>query len=236
MAVNTTEITSVYNSLFAAMITKYDTMWSDNEIDAETYAQLVGQASSQLVQLAADLVQKQEALDQDVLLKQAQIDIAAEELALKKTQLVATRASTEAELEKQWGYEVTRDPITDEIILGASTGLGKIDKDIDIAERGMVEQETTGVAQRTILATEEQAKQYEVDNLLPEQLLKIQEEIDLLQTQDQVALEQIKTAYTERVLADKQAAKLGLDNVMKLAETARAGDVNYVYTPNYETV
>lgn len=45
---------------------------------------------------------------------------------------------------------------------------------------------------------------------------------------------QASTAYTERVLKDKEAAKLGLDNVMKLSEAARDADPNFIYTPNYE--
>lgn len=89
------------------------------------------------------------------------------------------------------------------------------------------DQHNTNVAQQTLLATEEEAKQYEVDNLLPEQLIKVQEEIDLLQSQD-------RALYTDRVLKDKQAAKLGLDNVMKNAEATRAADPTAVYTPNYE--
>ena len=44
---------------------------------------------------------------------------------------------------------------------------------------------------------------------------------------------QAENMYTDRVLKDKQAAKLGLDNVMKLAEASRNADVNYVYTPSY---
>jgi hypothetical protein len=196
MAVNTTEISSVYDTLLAAMVAKYDAMWAANEIDAEAYAQLVGQSSSQLVQLSADLVQKQEALDKDTALKQAQIDIATQELLIKQkqvevqeTELRRVRAITEAELEKQWGYGVTRDPITDDIVLGGTTGTGVVD--------------------------------YEATNL---------------QKQGAVLEAQTKNAYSDRVLKDKQAAKLGLDNVMKLAEAERVSDVNYVYTPRYEEV
>jgi len=45
--------------------------------------------------------------------------------------------------------------------------------------------------------------------------------------------EQTKITYTDRVLKDKQAAKLGLDNTMKLSEAAREGDANFKYVPNY---
>ena len=54
--------------------------------------------------------------------------------------------------------------------------------------------------------------------------------------QQEVSNEQAKTAYTDRVLKDKQVAKLGLDNVMKQSETARDADPSFVYTPNYEEV
>ena len=144
--------------------------------------------------------------------------------------------------------------------------------------------------QLEILVIEEDIKQFELDNLLPEQLLKLQEEIDILQTQDsemildgakkrlimdeqlesadleQILLtteEDIKTAqlaeitdstlrantqltdglatsasqrvtmYTDQVLKDKQAAKLGLDNVMKTSEANRDSDTNFIYVPNY---
>lgn len=45
--------------------------------------------------------------------------------------------------------------------------------------------------------------------------------------------EQTKAAYTDTLAKDKQAAKLGLDNVMKLSEAARDADVNFKYSPNY---
>lgn len=44
---------------------------------------------------------------------------------------------------------------------------------------------------------------------------------------------QAENMYTDRVLKDKQAAKLGLDNVMKVAEADRAADPNFVYAPSY---
>jgi hypothetical protein len=52
--------------------------------------------------------------------------------------------------------------------------------------------------------------------------------------QAELAEEQARTAYTDRIIKDKQAAKLGLDNVMKNSESARDADDNFVYTPIYE--
>ena len=53
------------------------------------------------------------------------------------------------------------------------------------------------------------------------------------QAQADLTYEQVKGAYTDRVLKDKEAAKLGLDNVMKNAEAERLGNPNAVYTPKY---
>jgi hypothetical protein len=136
-------------------------------------------------------------------------------------------------------------------------------------QEDMVEAQITGIEADNALKAdqlltsqvERNLKTYELENILPEQVLKLQEEIDLLQTQDSELLldgikkrlimdeeiesankqqllvdSQIKAAYTDRVLKDKQAAKLGMDNVMKTAETARTADPTFVYTPNYNEV
>lgn len=133
--------------------------------------------------------------------------------------------------------------------------LTSLNKDIEVKERSMVEQEATGlkqrlildkdialkeyentvlqldqhttnIAQQTLLATEEEAKQYEVDNLMPAQLAQTQK-------QTEVAERQRQNLYTEQVLKDKEAAKLGLDNVMKTSEAARNTNPSFVYTPKY---
>ena len=159
-------------------------------------------------------------------LTEAQIDDTKAATKLKEGQLALEHDKAEAELEKHWGYTVTRD-IDDSLILGESTGTGKIDKEkilldeeketadkqqvlldtqaqseqyrvdnllpaelsqievqTDVAERQMAEAEATGIKQRILLDTQEEAEQYKVDNLLPEQLIKLQEEVDLLQSQD----------------------------------------------------
>jgi hypothetical protein len=46
---------------------------------------------------------------------------------------------------------------------------------------------------------------------------------------------QLKIAYTEQVIKDKQAAVLGLDNVVKQSETSRT-DPTFVYSPRYKEV
>ena len=56
-------------------------------------------------------------------------------------------------------------------------------------------------------------------------------------TEKEISLKeaQIKIAYVERVIKDKEAAALGLDNVIKLREASRANGT-YVYVPAYEEI
>ena len=56
-------------------------------------------------------------------------------------------------------------------------------------------------------------------------------------TEKEISLKeaQIKTAYVERVIKDKEAAVLGLDNVIKLREASRSNGT-YVYVPAYEEI
>jgi hypothetical protein len=64
-------------------------------------------------------------------------------------------------------------------------------------------------------------------------------ELDSITNEDVLASttlkeEQLKATYAERIVKDKQAAKLGLDNVMKTSEESKALNPNFVYTPKYE--
>ncbi len=157
------------------------------------------------------------------------------DIELKREQLAADRNKSEAELEKHWGYDVTRDPITGELILGANEADGKIDQEIiaiqkDIeateakielsaAELDLKEAQTSistaqaqaelykqwgydatvvdgklvlGVKLDTgkidleneLLDTQEEGEQYKVDAILPLEKEKLEEGIDLLQSQD----------------------------------------------------
>jgi hypothetical protein len=70
--------------------------------------------------------------------------------------------------------------------------------------------------------------------VLQEQVSEAQ--ISSILKDNELKAEQLLVAYTERVLKDKQAAKLGLDNVMKKSEASRDADPDFVYVPNYVAV
>ena len=47
---------------------------------------------------------------------------------------------------------------------------------------------------------------------------------------------QKQISYVERVIKDKEATTMGLDNAIRLREEARKQDTNYVYVPIYKDV
>lgn len=114
-------------------------------------------------------------------IKPKELEIKQKELELRTTESNRMRDMTEAELEKQWGYGVTRN-LDGELVLGATTGTGAIDKEILLKE-----------AQKQI-------------------------------------------AYVERVIKDKEATTMGLDNAIRLREEVRKQDTNYVYVPIYKEI
>lgn len=85
------------------------------------------------------------------------------------------------------------------------------------------------LAQSVQFALQEQLTEAQTDGVLADNLIKTK--------QLEIVEQELLAAYTDRVLKDKQVAKLGLDNVMKKAEESKATDPNFTYTPKYtETV
>jgi len=263
--------TGVFDELMDAVNKNVKIQYDEGRIVDSDYANVyLGSIQSVISNSIQFLLQSQ--------LQAAQIDSVLADTALKASQLAAQRNKDEAELEKQWGYDVTRD-LDNNLVLGTSTGNGKIDEELveiqervdllqsqdaellanglverDVKVRQIVETEATGTKQRlaidkdnllkddeliinskkkaqldadtaerldsttrantklddelltaekqrTLLDTEEEAKQFEVDNMLPKQETKLDEEIDLLQTQDS---ELLANGLTERDVKERQ--------------------------------
>jgi len=118
-----------------------------------------------------------------------------------------------------------------------------IKKGVDVKERQMSEAEATGTKQRVLLDEEKETSDLQQIILGTEEEIKTAQLVETVDstvranTQLDDALvtstEQRASMYTERVLKDKQAAKLGLDNVMKQSETSRDADPAFKYLPNY---
>ncbi len=86
MAINTSGITMLYTELLSAVKNEYTSMWTANEIDAKTYAALVGQAGKDMMNLSAELIQKQEQIEKEAEVKDAQIVSMDKENAIKDAQ------------------------------------------------------------------------------------------------------------------------------------------------------
>jgi len=297
MAVNTDEIAATYSALLASTTASVGGMWDRNEIDAETYANIISKASVDLISMSADLVQKQEQLDKDLDIKERQmleaeatgskqriaIDkdnlLKDDELLInekKKAQIEAdtterldstTRANSQLadqlltsakqrillDEEKETAdaqqvllakdievkdadisYKGKQEDLVDSQIVGSGYDnevkaeqvlmseyerefmqpkqLEKLDTDINIAERNMLDKEATSEKQRILLNTEEDTKQFELNNLLPKQEVKLDEEIDLLQTQDD---EMKKNGSTDRDAKERQIIEAEIANEHK---------------------
>lgn len=77
---------------------------------------------------------------------------------------------------------------------------------------------------------------YKVEELLPAELLQLQKQVDVTERgmaeQELTGSRQRDILYVERVIKDKEAAALGLDKVVKVANTPAT--IEEVYTPKYE--
>jgi len=108
------------------------------------------------------------------------------------------------------------------------------------------EYQIAGIIQDNLVKEQQVIKSvYEVVNMLPKELEKITAEIDLLDSQvtmvDQQKLTEVENTakviedtqlmYVTRVIKDKEAALLGLDDVALVARKAQNG--TSVYTPKY---
>jgi hypothetical protein len=119
--------TGVFDTLIAAVNKNIEIQYNKGRITGKDYAEAYVLALQTTLQQSVEFLLRRD-------LTEAQIADALAGIRLKEQQLAADRDKVEAELEKQWGYDVTRDPVTGALILGASTGGGDVDKSIELKE------------------------------------------------------------------------------------------------------
>ena len=77
---------------------------------------------------------------------------------------------------------------------------------------------------------------YKVEELLPAELLQLQKQTDIAERgmveQELTGAKQREILYVERVIKDKEAATLGMDKVVRVANTSATTEA--VYKPKYE--
>lgn len=113
--------TGIFDVLVQAVERRIEAQFTEGRITGADYANVyLGSMQSVLQQSMQFLLQEQQSG-----LQADQIRSATED----------QRSLTEAQLEKQWGYDVTRDGTTGDIILGASTNTGIIDEQLETQKR-----------------------------------------------------------------------------------------------------
>lgn len=188
MAVNSTEISSLFTLLIADIKAEYLGMYNNQLVDAETYAKLMAAAVPQTMELAAKLVQQQEQISSDVSYKDKQKE-------LVDSQIIGSNYDNEAKSEAVIKSVYERTYIQPKQLEKITQEIENLVKEIEFKDRQVVEQELTGEKQRESIS------------------------------------EEIKTRYVSRVKLDKETAMIGLDNVLKTANTPATAQA--VYTPKY---
>jgi hypothetical protein len=244
--VTNTEKTGIFDKLMQSINENIENQFRENRITGSDYATVY------LGSMQAALAQSiQFSLQEDLV--EAQIDSVLADNLLKADQLLTSgvdRSLKTFELENILPEQVLK--IQEEIdILQTQDSELLLD---GVAKRLIMAEEVQSAdLQQIILQTEEELKTAQLaevtasttrsdtelsDSLLTTaaQRLILAEDLESANLQQLLFAEQTKNTYTDRILKDKQAAKLGMDNVMRLSEENRQSDINFVYAPNYEGV
>jgi hypothetical protein len=228
------------------------------ELQEELTEAQVGIAQKDLELKEYDLINLK---PQELALMQAEIEAKLREIEIREIEANRARDTTEAELEKQWGYEVTRDA-DGNLVLGASTGTGKLDKDILATDKQieMVDQQIlTEVQQTRAVDASADKAEFEFGTLLPKQAVLLDEEKEtsdlqqlLLATEEELKqyehdvlqLDQHNTNLKQQALLEEQERSTYTERVLKDKQAAGLGldtvvktanvTPEAVYTPKYE--
>jgi hypothetical protein len=205
--------TGTFDVLIKAVNDNIEMQYNMGRITGSDYAQVYLGAVQSVLQQATQyhLTEKVQEAQIDNLI--ADNALKTKELEIREAELDRLKDTTEAELEKQWGYEVSRD-VDGNLVLGASTSEGKVDKDIlavlkqtDVAERQMVEAELTGAKQRILLDEEKETSDLQQIILATEEELKtaqVTETLDATVRANTQLTDQLATSEKQRVLLDTE--------------------------------
>ncbi|AGM46823.1 hypothetical protein BZG00_15570 [Salinivibrio kushneri] len=246
--INVTDVTSpsgegVFDKLMESINKQILSQYENNRINSSDYASMylggIQAALAQSIQfvLADKLTEVQiRGAEADNLIKAEQLGVVKAERAAKEFEVASILPEQLSKLQEEVDLLQTQDA----------------EAQLDGTKRRLVQDEEIATArlQQTLLGTENTVKEAQKAEILAGTIRADQELQDQLVTSEKQRLvmdeqiesankdqlltdEQIKTAFVERVIKDKEAAKLGLDNAMKIAENTRTTDTNFVYSPVY---
>ena len=236
--------TGVFDKLMESINGQIETQYLSNRITGSDYATVylgsLQAALSQSIQFAMqeELTEAQIAgIEADNLLKAKQLEIADVEKLAKQYELdnllpvQLEKANEEIDLLQTQDSEMQLDGVKKRLLM---------DQELETADLQQILLETEEeikTAQKTeILAATVRNDTELTDKLATtaKQRILLDEEKETADKQQLLADAQLKAAYADRILKDKQAAKLGLDNAMKVAEEQRKLNPSFVYIPNYQ--
>jgi len=135
---DTTQGTGVFDVLISAVNREINTQFIKGRLAGTDYASVyLGSMQSVLQQSIAFILGEQQA--------GKQADLMASQIVEQDSKTAMERNLTEAQLEQQWGYDVSRDATTGDLILGALNTTGEIDKKKSLLD----EQVTASIARTT---------------------------------------------------------------------------------------
>jgi hypothetical protein len=207
--------TGVFDKLIEAVNKNIEGQYNKGRISGSDYANVyLGSMQSVLAQSMEFLLREK--------LVEAQIQDTEASVALKENQLEVDKSLAEAQLEQQWGYEVTRDG-DNNLVLGATTGAGKIDKEKIVLD----EQKETSDIEQALL-------DYELASTKPAQLADILKTTDVKERQ---MVEAELTGAKQRTLLDteEQAKQYEVDNILPEQLTKIQEEIDLLQTQDSET-
>jgi hypothetical protein len=208
--------TGVFDKLIEAVNKNIEGQYNKGRISGSDYANVyLGSMQSVLAQSMEFLLREK--------LVEAQIQDTEASVALKENQLEVDKALAEAQLEQQWGYEVTRDG-DNNLVLGDTTGAGKIDKEKIVLD----EQKETSDIEQALL-------DYELASTKPAQLADILKTTDVKERQ---MVEAELTGAKQRTLLDteEQAKQYEVDNILPEQLTKIQEEIDLLQTQDSEMV
>jgi hypothetical protein len=277
-AVTNTSSTGVFDKLMASVNSNIELQYNEGRITSNDYAsvylgslQAVLQQSMQFVlqeqltevQVAsaitdntlkakqleiADIDKQSKQFEFDNLLPEQLIKIQEEIDILQNQDLDLVAKTTIAIAESAKSVLLKQEQIESESLNNGVDGvianqILDIKKGVDVKERQAIETEATGTKQRILMDEEAETSDLQQIILATEEEIKTAQHLEMVdstlrantQLDDSLitSVEQRKGLYTDRLLKDKQSAKLGLDNVMKSSEASRDADEDFVYSPKY---
>lgn len=204
--INTSSITSLYDSLTGAISSKLDALYANDKIDAETYAKILAQSFDEALKLSVSAVQQQEQLEKDHAFKDAQILNLASERARTQAQTLQVEAETLNTAKQGQLLEAQKAVQLQQVINLASE---KLRSD---AQTAQIQAETLNLPkQGALIDAQKEQTLKEADlaqqriNLTGEEILVKKEQVLVSKQEVLIAAAKLANIPKEGVLLDKQA-------------------------------